>query len=182
MIGSLTGNVIARLPGKVLLEVGGVGYWVFVGAWEPKAAVTTFLHHHIREDAEDLYGFEDLNTLQLFEKLIDVNGVGPKAALQILTLGEPARIIQAILSGDTTFLSLASGVGKKAAEKICLELKNRLGDLETTSSSDRNLNPELISALEGLGYKRGQIVLALTELPPNLTTIEDQLKAALKLL
>ena len=182
MLGSLTGQIIARLPQKVLLEVNGVGYWVNVGGFEPPASCTLFLHHHIREQDEELYGFLDLDTFQLFERLLQVNGVGPKAALQILSLGEPARIIMAIKESDTAFLALASGIGKKAAEKIALELRSKLDDLTSFESHGHPTNQTLIDALEGLGYRRADIAQALTQLDPNLIELKEQLKAALLLL
>lgn len=179
MLGSLTGTVTARLGSRLLVEVNGIGYWVNTGVWQPAGQITCYLHHHIREEASDLYGFVSLAALSLFEKLLDVSGIGPKAALALLSLGEPERLERAIIHGDVTFLSLAPGVGKKAAEKVILELRGKL----TPSASDQTeaaVQDDLIAALEGLGYKAGQITPLLGNIPAQETSLEAQLKWILR--
>ncbi len=181
MLGSLTGTVAAVLENRLLIEVQGVGYWVFTGGWRPveNTDVTAYLHHAVREEASDLYGFPSIASLQLFEQLITVNGVGPKAAMAILSLDSADRIRQAIATGDTTFLALASGVGKKAAEKIVLDLKKKMGVL-TLEGSNAHVQDELIETLENLGFKQQEIAPLLTKIPAELTTTEEQLAWALK--
>jgi holliday junction DNA helicase RuvA len=90
--GSLRGIVTGRLDQRILIEVDAVGYWVHTGSWQPVGEVTAYLHHHVREDADQLFGFPDIQTLALFEKLLTVSGIGPKAALALLSLGSPERI------------------------------------------------------------------------------------------
>ncbi len=181
MLASLTGIVTVVLENRLIIEVGGVGYWVFTGSWKPieGTEVTAYLHHAVREEASDLYGFPSIADLQLFEQLITVNGIGPKAAMAILSLDTADRIRQAIASGDTTFLALAPGVGKKAAEKIVLDLKKKMGALALESSS-ASVQDELIVTLENLGFKQNEIAPLITRIPKELTRTEDQLAWALK--
>ncbi len=123
MLGSLTGTVTTHIGNRSLIEVAGVGYWVHTGSWMPSGQVTCYLHHHIREDANDLYGFASTDELVLFEKLISISGIGPKAGLALLSLGSPEDLLQAIQSQDTKYLSKAPGIGQKAAQKVILELQ-----------------------------------------------------------
>jgi len=176
MLGSLTGTVRAHLNQKTLIDVQGVGYWVFTGSWQPDGELTCYLHHHVREDASDLYGFVDLPTLALFERLIDVNGIGPKAGMAILSVGNAERVAQAIAGGDAAFLTLAPGVGSKAAQKIILELKNKVEAIE----SGATLHSDILAALESLGYRQGDIRPFLSEIPAELNTLDQQLKWVLQ--
>jgi holliday junction DNA helicase RuvA len=179
MLGSLTGTVTAHLDNRILIEVNGVGYWVHTGSWRPATSEITcaYLYHAIREDASDLYGFASIAQLQLFEQLISISGVGPKAGLSILSLGEPERIAQAIVSEDSGFLSMASGIGKKAAEKIILELKNKLSEwVIPGTTSPAPIHDELMESLMALGYKQHEIRVMVSTMPDTLTTIEAQLR------
>lgn len=176
MLGSLSGIITGRLDQRVLIEVDGVGYWVHTGSWQPEGEVTAYLYHHVREDASMLYGFSDIPTLALFERLLSVSGVGPKAGLALLSLGSAARVEEAIITGDTTFLSSAPGIGSKAAQKIILELQGKLAPVAGTSSSHQ----DVIAALESLGYKATDIAPALREMPKELTALGDQIKWVLQ--
>jgi holliday junction DNA helicase RuvA len=176
MLGSLAGVVTGRLGERVLIEVNGVGYWVHTGSWQPSGEVTTYLHHHIREDADLLYGFPDLPMLALFERLIGVNGIGPKAALALLSLGSADRIRQAVEEEDVSFLSSAPGVGAKASQKIILELKGKLPQTGAASHTHQ----DVIAALESLGYKAGDIHPYLAEMPVGLETVDAQLRWTLQ--
>ena len=178
MLGSLTGLVIGHLNQRTLIQVNGVGYWVHLGAWQAEGEVTCFLHHRVREDVSDLYGFPDLPTLALFEKLLDVSGVGPKAAMSILSLGTSARVREAIDSQDTAFLSSASGVGQKAAQKIIVELHGKLDAF--VFADGPTPQSELAGALEGLGYRQKEIQETLRSLPADIIGVDAQLKWALK--
>lgn len=179
MLGSLHGTVTAYLEQRILIEVQGVGYWVHTGTWRPKGEITCYLHHHVREDMSDLYGFESLPNLQLFEKLLSISGIGPKAALALLSIGTSERIQQAIQTKDIAFLSSAPGIGPKAAQKIVLELHKKLDDLGGLLD-DEDATSDLATTLMGLGYKANEISAALKKLPPEITTLDDQLKWVLK--
>lgn len=178
MLGSLHGMVKTHLETRILVEVQDIGYWVHTGAWHPQGEVSCYLHHHIREDMSDLYGFESLGGLRLFEKLIGISGIGPKAALALLSIGSSDQIHTAIQQKDITFLTTAPGIGAKAAQKIVLELHNKLdnlaGLLEEPASSD------LVSALVGLGYKPQEIQPLLSKIPAEMTELNDQIKWALQ--
>lgn len=178
MLGSLTGQITARLDQRILLEVSDVGYWVHTGSWQPDGLVTCYLYHQVREDAQVLYGFENLHTLRMFEQLISVNGVGPKAALALLSLGPVDRVSNAIANADSSFLALAPGIGQKAAQKVILELK---GKLEAHAlSGDSALHADVRAALESLGYKAADVVPLLGQLPKTATTADAQIKWVLQ--
>jgi Holliday junction DNA helicase RuvA len=177
MLGSLTGTVTASLGSRILVEVAGVGYWVHTGSWQPTGEVTCFLHHHIREEASDLYGFSSLDQLVLFEKLLSVSGIGPKAALAILSLGDASVVSSNITEGNTTFLALAPGVGKRAAEKIVLELAGKLVPITGSST-----NQELRDALSTLGYADRELTSLLSAIPSEIGSkpVDEQLRWALR--
>ncbi len=176
MLGSLSGTITARLEQRILVEVNRVGYWVFTGSWQPNGEITCYIHHHVREDASVLYGFSDIQTLQLFEQLISISGIGPKAALAILSLGSNDSIRTAIAQGDSGFLSMAPGIGQKAAQKIILELKGKLPELSDVSSTHQ----DVIAALESLGYKANDIRAFVNEMPAGVTDLNDQIRWTLQ--
>ncbi len=180
MLGSLRGAVTGTLGQRTLIEVDSVGYWVYTGSWQPSGETLCYLHHHVREDINDLYGFETIDGLALFERLLEVNGIGPKAALAVLSLGDANRLATAIAQGDIRFLTLAPGIGKKAAEKIILELKGKLHVSGESLSGTATVPDDLVSALEGLGYRPTDIQGILAELPKELATLEEQIKWVLK--
>ena len=178
MLGSLRGIAAASLDTRTLIEVGGVGYWVFTGAWHPSGETMAYLYHAVREDASDLYGFDSLTGLRLFEQLISVSSVGPKAALAILSLSTPDNIAGAIARQDTAFLTAASGIGNKAAQKIVLELHQKMGGFAPTETAQPQ--QELRLALESLGYKPLEINAALLELPNDLQSLAEQITWSLQ--
>lgn len=156
MIGSLRGYVIEKGPTWLLLEVGGIGYRIkttpsVLSSLNNEEAFL-YTHDHIREDAHDLFGFQSMMDLELFERLLGISGVGPKSALTIMSVGSADQVKQAIMSGDLAMLTSVPGVGKKTAQKIVLELKGQLVDPETGSSVDL----DVIDALVGLGYSAQQ--------------------------
>ncbi|MEI6477540.1 MAG: Holliday junction branch migration protein RuvA [bacterium] len=175
MYGSLHGTVTGRLDQRILVEVSGIGYWVHTGTWHPTGEVTCYLHHVVREDASDLYGFERLQELAFFERLIGISGIGPKAALALLSLGSADRLGQAILNKDVTFLTSAPGIGQKAAQKIILELHGKMDNMDELLGDD-NEGGELMAALTGLGYKPHEVRPLIAKMPAELTTVDAQLK------
>lgn len=190
MIATLIGNVSEKLGEIVVLDVHGVGYGVLVtsedyGKLTIGNEVKLYVHEHIRENAHELYGFYAIDTKQLFEQLLDVNGVGPKMALNVLSVGTGNEVRAAIASGDTKFIQAAPGVGKRVAERIVIELKDKVG-LVSSAQTEALLigsavasTDEAVQALTALGYSIPDAVNALAEIDPNLQS-EERVKQALR--
>ena len=191
MIATLTGNIAEKIADTVVIDVRGVGYGVLVttedyGAFAIGAPAKVYVYEHIRENSHDLFGFTKLDTKQLFQQLLDVNGVGPKMALSVLSIGSPNEVRQAIAAGDTKSIQRANGVGKRVAERIVVDLKDKVGlegvDLATTGmlQSDNAIRrDEAAEALISLGYSPQDAAQALTSVPTDLP-LEDRIKLALK--
>jgi Holliday junction DNA helicase RuvA len=191
MIATLTGRVAERLGEVVVLEVQSVGYGVLVtiedfGRLERGTAVKLYIHEHIREQSHDLYGFMDLDTKKLFELLLGVNGVGPKMALSVLSAGTGSEVRSAIATGDTKFIQRANGVGKRVAERIVVELKDKVGlegvELSTTGLLQGHqvlMRDEAVEALVALGYTPQDAAVALQQIDPSLPS-EERIKQALR--
>jgi holliday junction DNA helicase RuvA len=167
MIAFLRGQVIAKQPDRLIVDVHGVGYEVqvplttYYNVGDEGADVTLHIHTHVREDAFQLYGFLTTLEQELFERLIGISGIGPKLALAVLSGIESNELIGSIQRGDVARLVRIPGIGKKTAERIVLELKDRLAKLvalpatatDAVSPEDR-LKDDLVSALVNLGYHR----------------------------
>ena len=190
MIGSLRGSVLERLDdGRVLVEVGGVGYLVTVtprtlAELEPTSPVFLYVHHHIREDAQTLFGFLRRDERAAFDILIATHGIGPALAVAILGTHSPSALVDIVAGGDLGALTLVPGVGKKTAERLLVELRNRLNlpmlDPLTTSGGSTTIG-NVREALAGLGYAPEEIREAMRDLP-DATSAEDLLRDALRLL
>jgi holliday junction DNA helicase RuvA len=167
MIAHLRGRLLEKHPNRVIVDVQGVGYEAqvplstFYDLGEPGADVSLRIHTHVREDALALYGFATLLELQLFERLIGVSGIGPKLALAVLSGIEPNDLIAAVKQNDVARLTLIPGVGKKTAERIGLELKDKMaafqppeGTPATPATAGESLRTDVLSALINLGYHR----------------------------
>jgi holliday junction DNA helicase RuvA len=191
MIARLRGTLVDKGPSRIVVDVGGVGYDVqiplstFYPLGEAGSHVELRVHTHVREDALALYGFATSLEHDLFERLISINGVGPKLALAVLSGIEPAELIRAVRSQDVARLTKIPGVGKKTAERIGLELKDRLPDVpegRPGSLLEDERRSDLLSALVNLGYQRAGVEKALdkalTQVPQG--TFEELLKAVLK--
>ena len=190
MIARLIGKVLEKHPNRVIVDVNGVGYDVqvplstFYGVGEPGTALSLRIHTHVREDQLALYGFAADLELIMFEKLIAVSGIGPKLALSVLSGIEPRDLAGAIQRNDLARLTAIPGVGKKTAERICVELRDRLPktiDAAPASPAD-SMREDLISALSNLGYHRQAIDKVIDKLPDSKDEprFEDVLRAALK--
>lgn len=191
MIATLSGTVSEKLADLVVIDVGGVGYGVYVtsedhGCLSEGAAAKVYVYEHVREQAHDLFGFTKKDTQQLFEQLLGVNGVGPKMALNMLSIASPNEVRQAIASGDVKFIQQAPGVGKRVAERVVVDLKDKVGlasvDLESTGvlqSEAGLMKDEAVEALVSLGYTTADAAAALQKVDPELPT-EDRIKLALK--
>ena len=167
MIARLKGTIVEKSPNRVVVDVAGVGYDVivplstFYGLGDAGAAVSLRVHTHVREDVIALYGFATPVEQDLFERLIAINGIGPKLALAVLSGIEPAELIRAVRTSDVARLTKVPGVGKKTAERIGLELKDRLPSLQRgdaavspAAAGDDDRRADLVSALVNLGYQR----------------------------
>lgn len=180
MIITLRGNVTHKDDGWAVVESGGVGYQVYLptgvlSGLPGSGQVELWTHEHVREDARDLYGFTNQRERRLFLQLLDVSGVGPKMALNFLSLGHCEEIEQKIDEGDATWLSRVPGVGKKTAQKIILELKGKLAEVGVRDTADE----EVVVALVGLGYSREQARDAVSG-TEAAEPVEQRLKSALK--
>jgi Holliday junction DNA helicase RuvA len=163
VIARLHGTLIDKTPSRLTVDVGGVGYDVFVplstfyGLGDAGSAVTLRVHTHVREDAIALFGFATPLEQDLFERLIGISGIGPKLALAVLSGIDPAELVRAIRGQDVGRLTRIPGVGKKTAERIGLEMKDRLPQAgaapETTAAAGDDRRADLLSALTNLGYK-----------------------------
>lgn len=164
MIAFLRGRLLEKHPNRVVVDVSGVGYEVhvplssFYGMAEPGGEIALRVHTHVREDTLALFGFGSVLELQLFERLIGVSGIGPRLALAVLSGIEPPDLVQAVQRGDIARLTAIPGVGKKTAERISLELKDRLAALGAApgagAGEPASAREDVISALLNLGYHR----------------------------
>jgi len=192
MIGHLKGTVLAKSPERVLLEVGGVGYEVHIPVstyYEldrlgDGAPASLHVHTHLREDAISLYGFWTETEKRLFERLIGVSGIGPRLARVILSGMPPAELIRAIAGGDLVRLSGIPGVGKKTAERMVLELRDRVREIAAPAEAVAAGpgDEDLVSALVNLGYKRPAAERAVVEARRAAPEADfsDLLRASLK--
>ena len=189
MISYLEGKILDKNEKFFVINVGGVGYKVFshAGILEKIPAngqnVSIWTHLYVREDALDLYGFLNLEELDFFEDLISISGIGPKSALGILEVAPVISLKQAIVSEDETFFTKVSGVGKKTAQRLILELKTRLSKKFTPEKgSDSEQMGEALEALVALGYNQRDVRKILQEIPKDVKGVEAKVKAALKIL
>jgi Holliday junction DNA helicase RuvA len=173
MIGHLRGKVLEKRPNQVILEVQGVGYDVNIPVStyyqmpDPPAEAQLHIHTHVREDALALYGFRTLGEKKLFEKLMTVSGIGPRLAITILSGLELNELIPAIRSNDLVKLTHIPGVGRKTAERIVLELRDKLGEMEAEGVAPAAPglpaeHADVLSALLNLGYQRAQAEKAVS--------------------
>lgn len=190
MIATLEGKITAKSGDMVILECVGVGYGVYVcfedfGALTEGKTARLHIYDHIRENTHDLFGFRELAAKFLFEQLLSVNGVGPKMALAILSIASLEHVRTAIANGDTKFISQANGVGKRVAERVVVDLKDKVGLAASDDATDflagpaANANDEALQALVALGYSVQDAADALKKIDVKLPA-QDRIKQALK--
>lgn len=181
MIAHVLGTVSEKFGNSVIVDVHDVGYEVQVPAHDYDQAllgeqVKFFTYHHIREQSQDLFGFSSLAVKKLFELLITVQGVGPKAALAILSLGDGEVVRNAIAAGDSGFIAKASGVGKKIAERVVVDLSDKVGLAVTIAHASgvasAPAGDEAMEALMALGYSLNDAMTALETVPQDISTAE----------
>lgn len=189
MIAHIEGEVSEKFLNSIIVDVHGVGYEIGLSQIDAEATNVGerkkfYTYHAIRENSEDLYGFSSLMAKKIFELLISVNGVGPKAAMAILSLATPEEVRNAIANADTAFVSKASGVGKKSAERVIVDLRDKVGlptkygatEAKTTVVTE---NDEALDALMALGFPLKEATDALAKVDANLA-VEDRIRLALK--
>lgn len=190
MIATLNGLVSEKLVDMVVLDVRGTGYGLQVtaedfGRMPTGKPVKVYVYEHIREQSYDLYGFISLDTKRLFEQLLGVKNVGPKVALAVLDIGTAPAVRGAIAAGDVKLLQSAKGVGKRAAEQIVVELRDKVGLASTDAAEGVVMRPgistgdEAVEALISLGYSPQDATLALKDIDPTLA-VEERVRLALK--
>ena len=178
MIAYLRGKVIKSEDKSIVLDVNGVGYKVYCNTLHQNflnenREVGMHIHTVVREDALELFGFFDETSLKLFEKLINISGIGPRSALAIVNVGTIESLTEAINKGDLGYLTAVSGIGKKTAEKIILELRGQVSDIVLSDSAN-----EVVQALKAMGYNERDAQMAAKNATGNTTS--EKIKSALK--
>lgn len=186
MIAHIQGKIVEKFINSLIVDVHGVGYELMVpapdfDAMNLETEQKFYTYHRVSENSEELYGFSSLAAKRLFELLISVNGVGPKAGIAIMSLGSAEEVRNAIANQDSKFISTASGVGKKSAERIILELVDKVGLASSYTPTRKSINDhdEALDALMALGFQLKEATAALEEIDPKLPT-EDRIRLALK--
>ena len=183
MIAHIFGKVAEKFNGTIVVDVHGVGYEVSVAAGDFEAVslgqdAKFYTYHHVREQAEELFGFSSLAAKKLFEMLITVQGVGPKAALAVLSLGDAQQVRNAIANSDAGFVQKAAGVGKKTAERVVVDLSDKVGlpthygRANEPIQTELNTSDEALEALMALGYTLADATKALENVDVNLPTAQ----------
>ena len=190
MIAHVSGTVAEKFANSVIVDVGGVGYEVQVplGDYEVtllNEAVKFYTYHHVREQAQELFGFSTLAAKKLFEMLITVQSIGPKAALAILSLGNAEQVRNAIANSDSVFIARASGVGKKTAERVVVDLADKVGlptHYETGApvQTELDTSDEALEALMALGYTLADASKALEGVDPAGLSTGERVAQALR--
>lgn len=186
MINYLRGKIKLIKAGFLVLEVSGIGHRVTISpelAVKENENIELYVHEHIKEDSDDFYGFKSWEELELFERLISVNGVGPKAGMSIMSSSKPDKIINSIISDDLSFFTGISGIGKKVAAKIILDLKSKLSGLDGSSIiySGEDTN-DVLDALVSLGYKKSEVIQIVSSIPDEIKKDQEKIRWCLKAL
>ena len=187
MIGCVEGKVIFKGERYAILSVSGIGYKIFVSAGVGKnlemgKETKLWTHLHVKEEALELYGFLHQAELEFFELLISISGIGPKSALGVLSVAPIDTIKRAISTGDTSYLTKVSGIGRKTAEKIVLELKDKMGFGKTTYAGEElKEDADILDALVSLGYYQKDARDMIQKIPHDIKGRDKRLKEALKI-
>lgn len=187
MIGYIEGEIIHKEDRFLVVLANSIGYTIFA---TPRTIADTTLgsatrfwtHLSVKEDALDLFGFAERDELSLFRLLIGISGIGPKSALNVLSLADTGTLLHAIQSGDSAYLTKVSGIGKKLAEKIVLELREKAGTITTNTSGVPIAETEAIEALEALGYQPRDTRELIRVLAKEHSTAQDIIRKALQTL
>jgi|TARA_Y100000310_G_scaffold122869_2_gene121629 Holliday junction DNA helicase RuvA len=186
MIAQISGVVIKKGPDFAIIDVGGLGYKVYTTVSAQRLLkkdenASLYTHLSVRENALDLYGFSDEEELSIFEMLVSISGIGPKSARAILSITDAATLRGAVAQGDASTLTKVSGIGKKNAERIIIELRDKLGVLEENSAPIQE-EVDAIEALKALGYSVKEARDALKRVSRDISGVDNRIKEALKVL
>ncbi len=190
MIGYISGTVKAVRKNYIILATDFVGYKVFVIPQlllnsQSNSKVSLYTHTYVREDQLSLYGFSTLPELDFFELLLTVSGVGPKVAMSIMSIGDLDMIKSGIAGGDAAVFTKVSGVGRKTAERLIVELKEKISDAAAVSQEFKEISQTHADAMDvllALGYSRAEARKALSEVPKDVTDSEEKIRLALRAL
>lgn len=189
MIYGLTGRLAVKDEHFLVIAAGGISFKVFAGERTLRSSgavggeIRVFTHFHVREDAMDLYGFLTEEDLRFFELLISISGVGPKSALSIIDVASMEELAAAIQEGRPDLLTKASGIGRKTAERIIIELRGKVASAQSGRVVEKmDTDADLVDALSNLGYRREEARSVLAKVPPEVSGVEARLKEALRLL
>ncbi|HZX74816.1 MAG TPA: Holliday junction branch migration protein RuvA [Cyclobacteriaceae bacterium] len=188
MIARIEGTVVYMTDKFIVVDVNGVGYKTFVTADTIASCtlgdtVAFWTYTAVRENSLDLYGFISMEEMSFFELLLDVSGIGPKSALSILIVASIDTLKKAIATGDTSYLNKVSGIGKKTAEKIVIELRDKLQAFKQEgSASELRGESDVVEALKALGYSQNEARDALKSVPADIEGTNARIKSALKIL
>ncbi len=187
MIGSLKGKITLKHHRSAILEVSGVGYHVYfteetLDSLPLGAEISCFTYLAVRENALDLFGFLTAEEYDFFYLLIGVSGIGPRSALAILSLASPETLRKAISAGDTSYLTKVSGIGRKNAEKIVLELKDKLGPTNATGAGELKAENDVLDSLVAIGFSLNDAREAVKKIPESIQDTNHRIKEAIKIL
>jgi len=190
MIAYLKGQIIKKTDKEIILLVNNIGYQIFLpekflSKIHLNSDLELFVYHKQREDAQELYGFETFEEREFFIQLLSVSGVGPKSAINVLSIASPEDLKSAIISQNAEMFKKVSGIGSKTAERIVIDLKNKLGGINFYSSNDsvsNNKDLEVFEALSSLGFSDNEIRNIYNQIPKDLEKSSEKIKYALKLL
>ncbi|MFA5986741.1 MAG: Holliday junction branch migration protein RuvA [Parcubacteria group bacterium] len=185
MIGYLKGSIIAKTKDAIIVDVHDVGYEVFMSGFAVEKVdgdVSLHIHTHVREQEISLYGFLTKEELRMFEMLISISGIGPKAALNILSIADVPTLSTAIAHKDTSILTRVSGIGKKTAEKVILELSGKVVAPIDAAIGNAMTHADAIDALRSLGYSASEARDALSNVPKDVKDVGECVRLALKYL
>ena len=189
MIAHISGKIAEKFNGSIIVDVSGVGYEVIVPQYEYDKAmldnsIKLYTYHHIREQSQELFGFSSLAAKKIFELLITVQGIGPKAGIAIMSLGDYEQVRNAIANEDSKYIQKANGVGKKAAERVIVDLKDKVGLATSYNTEEEKVygdvsGDEALEALVALGFNLKDAILSLKDIPEDLP-VSERVKIALK--
>lgn len=189
MIAHISGKIAEKFNGSIIVDVSGVGYEVIVPQYEYDKAmldnsIKLYTYHHIREQSQELFGFSSLAAKKIFELLITVQGIGPKAGIAIMSLGDYEQVRNAIANEDSKYIQKANGVGKKSAERVIVDLKDKVGLATSYNTEEEKVNnnvagDEALEALVALGFNLKDAILSLKDIPEDIP-VSERVKIALK--
>jgi Holliday junction DNA helicase RuvA len=187
MIGSISGEVSAIRPGYAIIVAGGIGYKVAatrsaIAALTIGSPASLWTHLIVREDVLDLYGFQSEEEMRFFDMLLAVSGIGPKSALAIIDMASIETLRSAISSGNAGYLTNVSGIGKKTAEKIVIELRDKVGISESSTDASLRGDEDALEAMRALGYSAAEARDALRKVPASIASGTERLREALKIM